>query len=178
MALPDALSKSGASLASLLDDHLFLIYTGKTRLAKNLLQRVLRAWALRGRAVTQLVAGLRSNAVVMASQLMAGDVAHIGASLSTYWAQKKRMAPLAEPAEVTAMLSVMEDLIHGASLTGAGGGGFLVGLTKKPRSVAEIAGRLASHPKTSHLKYSVHAAAVDQTGLELVIGGSALPLQH
>lgn len=160
-----ASSDAATAGASVLDSHMFLIYTGKTRLAKNLLQRVLRQWALRENEVTQTVADLRSNAVTMATALHVGDPAAVGASLDAYWSQKKRMAPMAEPEEVTEMLSVLRPHIYGASLCGAGGGGFMVGVSKEPRAHASINKLLREHPATGGLQWSLHACSVDNEGL-------------
>ena len=154
---------------SFLDDRLFLIYTGKTRLAKDLLQRVLRQWALRDNGVTSLVAGLRTNAVKMAAAVQRGDALAVGSYLDTYYAQKKEMAPGSEPIAVTDLLRVLRGsgAILGASLTGAGGGGFLVCVASEPggNNVAAIERVLRAHPATVVMDVSVHAAAIDRAGL-------------
>ena len=59
-----------------------------------------------------------------------GDLAGLGACLDTYWQQKQRMAPGCEPASVTRMLAALRPLVYGASMAGAGGGGFLYVLMK------------------------------------------------
>jgi fucokinase len=145
------------------------LYTGQTRLAKNLLQRVLRQWAMRDGHVTETVAALRLGAVDMAAALLRRDVAAAGAALSAYWAAKKRMAPMAEPPDVTAMLSVLAPHIHGASLCGAGGGGFAVGFSVAPRAHAALARALSADPRTAGLKWSLHAATVDHDGLIVAV---------
>jgi fucokinase len=154
-------------LSAWLNDHLVLVYTGKTRLAKNLLQRVLRQWAMRENDVTQRVADLRSNAVTMAAGIVARDAAAVGASLSAYWEQKKGMAPMAEPAEVGALIAALKEagVASGASLTGAGGGGFLVVVTREPRAAAAVARVVAARPGAAEAGLSVHTATVDEMGL-------------
>lgn len=168
-------SSADDALASFLDAHLLLIYTGKTRLAKNLLQRVLRQWAMRDNAVTQRVAALRTNAVTMAGALAALDAAGIGSSLSTYWEQKKGMAPMAEPAEAAALMGALRDhgWSWGSSLTGAGGGGFMVVVTRKPHARADVEHFLRRYPTTAGLDWSVHSCGVDRRGLTLHLGGGA-----
>jgi fucokinase len=160
---------AGPSLASFLDAHLLLVYTGRTRLAKNLLQRVLRQWAVRDAAVTRRVAELRANAADMTAALAARDAAAVGACLSRYWEQKKGMAPGAEPAEVTALLRLLREagLIHGASLTGAGGGGFMALVLRHPGPAGreQVEALLRRHPALQDTGFSVHAATVDEGGL-------------
>jgi fucokinase len=150
-----------------LDDHLFLVYTGKTRLAKDLLQRVLRQWAVRENGVTQTVEALRSNALEMAAAILATDAAATGAALDRYWVQKQAMAPNAEPAYVTSIISALREygLIHGCTLAGAGGGGFLIGFSKTPCAIDEVRNVLSSHRLTASLGCTVHSAVVDQSGL-------------
>lgn len=129
------------------------------------MQRVLRQWAERANDVTSVVAALRDNAISMTSAIASQDPAAVGACLDTYWAQKKRMAAHAEPAEVTAMIKVLRPHVHGASLCGAGGGGFLVGIAKERDATARIDAALRADPSTSSLAFSVHACTVDNVGL-------------
>ena len=161
-----------------LDDRLFLVYTGKTRLAKDLLQRVLRQWSLRDNGVTTLVSGLRANAVRMAGAIERGDAVAVGSYLDTYFAQKKQMAPGSEPAPVTEMLNVLRGAgaILGASLAGAGGGGFLVCVAAEPggNTVSAVERVLRAHPATASAieaggDISVHAVSVDRRGLVVTV---------
>ena len=160
-------------LHSFLDSHLFLVYTGQTRLAKNLLQRVLRQWAVRENQITQTVSNLRSTAVSMSMALSSRDPEAVGAALNAYWDQKKRMAPMAEPASVTAMLAAIRPHIFGASLCGAGGGGFLVGVSKEPRAQALIERVLKADAGFSALslgsQWKVLECTVDEKGLVIEI---------
>jgi len=162
---------ASAHLSSFLSSRLFLLYTGKTRLAKNLLQRVLRQWAVREGPILGTVEGLRANAVDMTRALLAEDPAAVGACLSTYWDQKKCMAPQAEPEEVTAMLAAMRDHVHGASLCGAGGGGFLAGVLRTPgeEGFKAVEAALRADPVTSALKWTLHRTTVDDVGMLLQV---------
>jgi len=128
---------------------------------------VLRQWAERANDVTNVVAALRSNAIAMAASIARQDIAAVGACLDTYWSQKKRMAAHAEPAEVTAMLAVLRPHVHGASLCGAGGGGFLVGVSKERHAIERVDAVLRADPSTRDLAFSVHRCTVDNAGLTL-----------
>lgn len=60
-------------------------------------------------------------------------MARLGACLSKYWEQKKVMAGESsgcEPEHVTALIKALSPVVHGVSLCGAGGGGFMVAVTK------------------------------------------------
>uniref|UniRef100_A0A8B9ZK13 Fucose kinase n=1 Tax=Anas platyrhynchos TaxID=8839 RepID=A0A8B9ZK13_ANAPL len=120
--------------ARTLSDHLLLVYTGKTRLARNLLQDVVRNWYARLPSVVQNAHALVSNAEECAQALRQGGSPFplLGTCLERYWQQKKRMAPGCEPLAVGRMMGTLRPYVHGQCLAGAGGGGFLYVLTKAP----------------------------------------------
>ncbi|KAH0619396.1 hypothetical protein JD844_000008 [Phrynosoma platyrhinos] len=117
----------------ILNEHLLLLYTGKTRLARNLLQDVLRNWYARLPTIVQNTDALVDNAEECVRALQQGDLSLLGKCLNCYWLQKKTMAPGCEPLAVRRMMEILEPLVYGQSLTGAGGGGFLCILTREPR---------------------------------------------
>ena len=113
-----------------LDSRLVLAFTGKTRLAKNILHSVLSRWSKRttdiSHAVEKLVAGARRARDCVES----GDLDSLAATFDEYWELKKTMAGPdsgVEPPWIKGLLSELRrrELIIGASLCGAGGGGFL-----------------------------------------------------
>ncbi|XP_072587654.1 L-fucose kinase isoform X4 [Vulpes vulpes] len=152
-----------------LNDHLLLVYTGKTRLARNLLQDVLRSWYARLPAVVQNAHSLVRHTEECAEAFRQGSLPLLGQCLTTYWEQKKLMAPGCEPLAVRRMMDVLAPHVHGQSLAGAGGGGFLYLLTKEPRQKETLEAVLA---KTEGLgNYSVHLVEVDTQGLSLKLLG-------
>ena len=56
-----------------------------------------------------------------------GSLPLLGQCLTSYWEQKKLMAPGCEPLLVRLLMDVLAPHVHGQSLAGAGGGGFLEG---------------------------------------------------
>ena len=146
-----------------LSAHLQLIYTGKTRLARNLLQDVLRRWYSAHPTILANVKALVANAAALELAVRADDIALVGASLDAYWSQKKLMCD-AEPPSVTRMLAKLRPLCHGASLAGAGGGGFMIIVTRDSDARAAVEAALAGEPCT------VHAVAIHEGGLQTTIG--------
>ncbi|KAM9301554.1 L-fucose kinase [Gastrophryne carolinensis] len=143
----------------MLNRHLLLVYTGKTRLARNLLQDVLRNWYARLPAIMQNVDALVSNAELCATAFRTGDLQLLGRCLSSYWLQKKVMAPGCEPLAVRRIMDTLEPHTHGQSLAGAGGGGFLYVLTKQAEQQAVIRSLLESTQGLE--RCSVHAVQLD-----------------
>ena len=180
-----------------------LIYTGKTRLARGLLQSVLRRWAAQLPEILDTTDGLLRNANAARAAIEAGadlgrvarsppavgspppavaslvpppagDWTALGAAVSTYWEQKKRMAgPGCEPAPVTTLLRCLAPFAVGCALAGAGGGGFLLVLARTPADADAIREAMAAARSANDrasddcLAWTVHTATVDMEGLRI-----------
>ncbi|KAL2093982.1 hypothetical protein ACEWY4_011294 [Coilia grayii] len=148
---------------SALQQRLLLVYTGKTRLARNLLQDVVRSWYSRLPSIVSNTEQLVSNAEECALACTDGDLSKLGACLDRYWQQKKVMAPGCEPAAVRSMMSALRPLALGQSLAGAGGGGFLYLLTRDPQQEEAVRHVLSSTPGLGD--FSVHSVELDMEGI-------------
>lgn len=116
---------------SAFEDRLLFAFTGKTRLAKNILQQVLRRWAKRTNEIVDTVEKLVncSSAVRHAFENGSWD------SVAEYMYQSHKLKCVmagensgAEPECVKQFISALmtRGQIKGAMLCGAGGGGFLL----------------------------------------------------
>ncbi|ELT87342.1 hypothetical protein CAPTEDRAFT_168598 [Capitella teleta] len=150
-------------------EHLVLVYTGKTRLARNLLQNVIRNWYARNPEIVATEDELVENAKDCAKAFENGDLQSVGGCLSNYWRLKKKMAPGSEPIAATRMISALQPYIWGISLAGAGGGGFMFVFTKKPNDIATVTDVLSSLPGSENV--TIHQATVDNEGMTLTIEG-------
>lgn len=149
------------------DQHFVLVYTGKTRLARNLLQDVIRNWYGRLPQIVTNCQKLKENAEMCAKAFEEGDIKKVGDCMNTYWAQKKVMAPGCEPLLVRRMMDALLPHVHGQALAGAGGGGFMYILTKEPGAVERVKQILSMVEGTENI--TVHQVALDQTGLEVTV---------
>ncbi|NXH20299.1 FUK kinase, partial [Bucco capensis] len=152
-----------------LNDHLLLVYTGKTRLARNLLQDVVRNWYARLSSAVQNADALVSNAEECAQALRQGNLPLLGKCLDYYWQQKKCMAPGCEPLAVERMMAALRPYVHGQCLAGAGGGGFLYVLTKAPRQKEALHQVLAQTEGLGN--FSIHSIQVDTVGFSVEVLG-------
>ncbi|NWV67566.1 FUK kinase, partial [Malurus elegans] len=150
-----------------LNDHLLLVYTGKTRLARNLLQDVVRNWYARLPSIVQNADALVNNAEECAQALRQGDLLLLGKCLDCYWQQKKCMAPGCEPLAVGHMMDALRPYVYGQCLAGAGGGGFLYILTKAPRQKEALHQILASTEGLGN--FSIHSIEVDKGGFSVEV---------
>ncbi|XP_005937010.1 L-fucose kinase [Haplochromis burtoni] len=149
-----------------LEQHLLLVYTGKTRLARNLLQDVVRSWYSRLPSMVQNAQQLVCNSEECARACVDGSLSRLGECLDRSWQQKKLMAPGCEPASVHAMMEALRPLVLGQSLAGAGGGGFLYLLTREPRQREAVLQVLNNMPGLGD--FSVHSVELDMDGLTVL----------
>ncbi|KAM6970127.1 L-fucose kinase [Aplochiton taeniatus] len=149
-----------------LEKHLLLVYTGKTRLARNLLQDVVRSWYSRLPSIVLNARQLVDNAEQCARACTEGSLLSLGTCLDRSWQQKKVMAPGCEPVAVRTMMDALRPLALGQSLAGAGGGGFLYLLTQKPQQQAAVSQVLNITPGLGD--FSVHSVEIDLEGLSFL----------
>jgi galactokinase/mevalonate kinase-like predicted kinase len=166
------------SVREQLNGSLLLAFTGKTRLAKNILQNVLRRWSKRKPEIVETIAQLVTGAKSSRDAILAGDLDALGTCMTAYWEQKKIMAgdesSGAEPAVVRDVLSVLHDkkLIRGASMCGAGGGGFMAVLTASGVSSEDLQATLQREladqsPELNDLTW--HTCIICDSGLTLKV---------
>ncbi|CAL8260183.1 unnamed protein product [Merluccius merluccius] len=146
--------------------HLLLVYTGKTRLARNLLQDVVRSWYARLPSIVQNAHNLVSNSELCVRAFSEGSLQALGACLQRAWQQKKVMAPGCEPGAVRQMMAALEPLALGQTLAGAGGGGFLYLLTRQPLQQHAVLQLLRDTPGLGDV--SVHSVELDMEGLKIL----------
>uniref|UniRef100_A0AAY4CRX2 L-fucose kinase n=1 Tax=Denticeps clupeoides TaxID=299321 RepID=A0AAY4CRX2_9TELE len=155
----EQLSLSEEFLTSL-QQRLLLVYTGKTRLARNLLQDVVRSWYCRLPSIVQNTEQLVRNTEECAQACVEGNLSKLGACLDCYWQQKKVMAPGCEPVAVRSMMAALQPLVLGQSLAGAGGGGFLFLLTRDALQQEIVTDGVGN--------FSVHTVELDMDGISLI----------
>lgn len=136
------------------DRRAVLAYTGTPRLARDLLRRVLRRWTERTDEITTTVSRLVEGAVAAGRSLAAdhderdvvATVTALGGVVRSYWELKRTMAGdgaddnVAQPDSVASLLSLLyaKKEIVGATMCGAGGGGFLLLIAREGRRGADL----------------------------------------
>ncbi|XP_064640542.1 L-fucose kinase-like [Lineus longissimus] len=146
---------------------LILIYSGRTRLAKNLLQDVIRNWYNRDSLIVKTENRLVASAWECAKAFEEEDIAKVGSLMDENWSLKKSMAPGCEPHLVKQMMEALRPHVLGMCMAGAGGGGFLYVLTRQPYSMALVKSVLWEVPGTE--KITFHRVDIDVSGLEVKV---------
>lgn len=159
-----------------LNKRLILWDSGKPRLAKNILQQVLLRWATRSDEIMDTVKGLVQGASEAITCLESGRIDDLGRVINQYWQLKMAMAGRDSGAEPTCVRYLIDFLkskrcIIGASLCGAGGGGFLALLASEgfSRQEVEATVRLSMDPSSAAGLlgeiFSFHCCTVSEEGL-------------
>jgi fucokinase len=78
--------------------------------------------------------------------MFTGDLLKVGECINTFQKHKKFMAPGSEPLAISRMMSAVAPYVHGVSLAGAGGGGFIFFLTKEKDATSLVRNVLAGLP--------------------------------
>lgn len=160
--------------------HMLLVFTGKVRLAKNLLRTVITQWYEGSKEIVdtiernyaladELARTLSGHSVPMEDRLEA-----VGKHLSEFWTLKRTLAKGSEPQYVTDIFTVLRPHCHGMSLCGAGGGGFMAVITKKRSAMSEVEGLLARNQLAS---CTVHEVQISHEGLTVTKGDVPIEIQ-
>lgn len=152
-----------------LNECLYLVYTGQTRLAKNILQQCLYRWSERTVEICEAVSNLVETAETSTRALELGDLDAVGSAMKEYWEQKKIMAGSfsgVEPPQVSRILESLyrRNLIRCGTLCGAGGGGFLALLSKDGVNAEAMLDGL-KHDGVEASEFTWHRVQLDPIGL-------------
>ncbi|MGN0793722.1 MAG: L-fucokinase [Aristaeellaceae bacterium] len=114
-----------------LKERFCLIYTGQRRLARNLLREVVGSYLAAKPDVLSALEEIQRLALRMRDALEQGDIDGFARLLSDHWEQSKRLDAGCTNTCIDTMFRVVDDLIDGRMICGAGGGGFLQVVLKK-----------------------------------------------
>lgn len=152
----------------ILNKHILLLYTGKVRLAKNLLQNVIRNWYAKEESIVGCFKNLLQNSLDMVEAFNNEDLEKIGDLLNIYWKHKQQLAPGCQPFLVGEMMSVLKPLSYGQCLVGAGGGGYMCIITRQPNAADSIRNTLSQIKGTDRV--SIHQVSIHLTEMAIQIG--------
>jgi galactokinase/mevalonate kinase-like predicted kinase len=117
-----------------------LYYTGKRRLAKNILRNVIGGYLGREARVRGVIEQLKAGALRLDEALRqpAYSLDEVGARISDYWLQKKTIDPGSTNVEIESMFDEVRRELSGGTILGAGGGGFALLIARDARAAGRI----------------------------------------
>ncbi|MDI1289494.1 MAG: L-fucokinase, partial [bacterium] len=107
-----------------------LFFTGRRRLARNILRGVVGSYVRGDRGVVATAHALRDSVPEMQRAIEAGDLEGVASGVTRYWELKKQMDPGSTNAFIEGVIEAVRPDASGWTLTGAGGGGFLFVIAK------------------------------------------------
>ncbi|MCL4369190.1 MAG: hypothetical protein M1337_08530, partial [Actinobacteria bacterium] len=114
-----------------LHERCLLLYTGRTRLAKNLLRAIMGRYMSRELRFVRANRGIQEICLQMREALLAGDLDEFGWLMWMHWELLKILAPESTTPGIERLLEEVQPYIAGAKVLGAGGGGFMLLVAKK-----------------------------------------------
>ncbi len=125
-----------------LSERFALIYTGQRRLARNLLRDVVGRYVGNEPDSLYALAQIQSLAQQMRTALEEGNVDAFAQLLNRHWELSQMIDAGSTNTLINQIFDSVADLIDGAMVCGAGGGGFLQVILKKGVSAEEVHRRL------------------------------------
>lgn len=142
-----------------------LYYTGITRLAKNILQEIVRGMFLNSPTHLRLLEEIGHNAETAFHALQRCRREELVAAVQRSWSLNQALDAGTNPPEVAEILSRVAPWTAAAKLLGAGGGGFLLLFAHDETAAGRIRQELNARPPNPRARFV--EMTVSETGLEL-----------
>nr|WP_321412392.1 bifunctional fucokinase/fucose-1-phosphate guanylyltransferase [uncultured Carboxylicivirga sp.] len=130
-----------------------LYYTGITRVAKNVLQDIVRGMFLNEGKRLQTLQEIKQHAYRTADAIQRYDFEATGKMVRHSWKLNQRLDSGVNTPEVQKIVDQIDDLAYGHKLLGAGGGGFMVICAKDPEAAARIKNTLTTNPVNDRARF-------------------------
>jgi galactokinase/mevalonate kinase-like predicted kinase len=144
---------------------ILLYYTGITRVAKGILQEIVRGMFLNSAAHLDILREIGAHARRTCDVIQRGDHAAIAHAVAQSWELNQRLDPGTNTPIVQAILARIEGWLAGAKLLGAGGGGYLLMFAKDAAAAARIRDELTVRPPNAKARFV--EISLSQTGLQI-----------
>jgi galactokinase/mevalonate kinase-like predicted kinase len=142
-----------------------LYYTGLRRVAKGILQEVVRGMFLNRAPQLRLLDAIKRNAYRTFEAIQREDWDGLCAGVAESWTMNKRLDAGTNPPAVEAVFAQVGDYLSAAKLLGAGGGGYLLMFAKDTEAAAKIREKLASDPPNERARFVNFE--LSETGLQV-----------
>ncbi len=148
-------------------DRCLLYFTGRKRMARNVLHRIVDRFLSRDSGMREIVERLKAGARRTADALSRGDVEGFARGLGEYWKCKKELDPGSTTPEMERLVGRIGRDATAVSLTGAGGGGFLFAAAKSKSAAERIRKNLESRHFSKASRF--FSFEIDTRGMEVEV---------
>jgi galactokinase/mevalonate kinase-like predicted kinase len=130
-----------------------LYYTGITRLAKNILQEIVRGIFLNAPTHLSILEQLAANAARCFNALQRIDDAGLLQAVNRSWQLNQALDAGTNPPPIQALIDRLQPWLAACKLLGAGGGGFLLMFARDEDAAARIREELTSRPPNGRARF-------------------------
>jgi galactokinase/mevalonate kinase-like predicted kinase len=142
-----------------------LYYTGVTRLAKDVLKEIVRGMFLNSGPRLATLRQIGENTVGAVEALQTRSYEGLGKAVRRSWMLNQALDSGTNPPSVARIYDLIDDLVIGAKLLGAGGGGYMLLLCKDPEAASRAKQVLLAENRASGARFV--DLSISQTGLEV-----------
>ncbi len=142
-----------------------LYYTGITRLAKNILQEIVRGMFLNSRQHLEIVDEIKAHAEATFAAIQTSSWEAVCHAIRRSWELNRRLDAGTCPPAVEAILRQVRDQTAAAKLLGAGGGGYLMLFAKDEAAAIAMREELARNPPNEKARFVDFA--ISDVGLQI-----------
>jgi fucokinase len=146
---------------------MLLYYTGFKRLARNILQNVVHRYLARDPVLLRTIDQLKEGADQVRHSIDTRDGEAFGQGVGRYWELKKRVDPGATTPVIEELLARVGSWCSGCTLLGAGGGGFLLLVSRSKDATQRIRVELTARPTAAGARF--FEFAIDEQGLSVCV---------
>ena len=156
-----------------LPEHLFsepanksilLYYTGVTRLAKNILDEIVRGIFLNAGDTLRVIEDIGFNASRAAKAIQSCNYSALVESVRISWELNQALDSGTNPPPIQAILDEVDDYLAACKLLGAGGGGYMLMFAKDEVAALRIKRQLTERPPNPTARFVTFG--ISQTGLQ------------
>lgn len=158
--LPDMMFRSRSS-----QDVSMLYYTGLTRMAKNILQDIVRGMFLNSRRQLSILEEISDHAIETYECIQKNNWESYCGSISRCWELKQELDSGTNPPQVASIIDSVSDYLSCAALPGAGGGGYIYMIAKDEDAAHRVQKQLLNSPPNKLARFV--ELDISDTGLEI-----------
>jgi galactokinase/mevalonate kinase-like predicted kinase len=130
-----------------------LYYTGLRRLAKNILHDVVGNYLDRDRGAMETLRKIHAFPPLLVEAMAGKDIRRFGELVEVGWNLKKEIDPDSTTEVIEEILGRARPYLHGASILGAGGGGFLLFVCRSADDARSIRANLEKDPPNDRARF-------------------------
>ncbi len=147
------------------DPRVLLYYTGLTRVAKGILQEIVRGMFLNSHTHLAIIEEIGQNAGRVADALQRADWSALCAGVRRSWELNQQLDQGTNPPAVQAIFDQVSADLAAAKLLGAGGGGYLLMFAKDETAAQRVRQSLTQSPPNPKARFV--ELSVSETGFQV-----------